>query len=254
MRTWNGMVRLGECACFLCVLLASVVVIGCKTKPASDSGFLQESKPMQAETDRFPFQRVWVKPGISKYDYDYIMIAPVNTSYLLENTGWKAVNPGNATLDSAAKDLADYTEQKFREAFSSREANLIRLTDNRGPHTAVLELAIVELVPSKAVLGAIGLVAPVTGQPVVGVGAKAVAGKPSVAIEGRFKDSQSGEVLFTFADREERQWRVVDLKSVTWWGHAQPIINDWARQCVELTNTPKTYKVKDRSKFTLMPW
>ena len=209
---------------------------------------------MTAQTERFPFQRVWVRPGVDRSQYDYILILPVNTNYLLENTGWKAANPGNAGLDDAARDLAQYTEQAFDNAFRDWKDSALLVGVRPGPRTLSLELAIVELVPAKAALGAVGLVAPVAGQAVVGAGAKAASGKPAVAIEGRVKDSQTGEVLLTFADREERQWRVVDVKSVTWWGHARPIIDDWARQCAELANTPATHKVEDRSRFTLKPW
>ena len=237
------------------VMLAAIcglLIAGCKTAPAPDSGFLGDTPTMAAQRERFPFDHVWVSPEAKKTDYDSILIAPVNTDYLLNNTGWKAANPGNLTLDKAAKDLAVYTQEKFREAF--KRSQTTRLADQPGPRTATLELAIVELVPSKAVLGAVGLVAPVVGAPVVGVVAQVLGGTPSVAIDGRLKNSLTGELLFIFADREERQVRIVDLKSVTWWGHARPIIADWARQSVLLTDTPKTYRVKNRSRFTLMPW
>lgn len=227
---------------------------GCKTAPAPDTGFNPGADQMSAQTDRFPFQRVWVKPGVDRAKYDYILIPPVNTDYMLENTGWKAANPGNTKLDEAAHELAAYTEEAFDDAFRAWPNSALLVGFRPGPRTLTLELAITELVPAKAALGAVGLVAPFAGQAVVGAGAKAVSGKPCVAIEGRVKDSQTGELLMMFADREERQWRVIDVKSVTWWGHARPMIDDWARQCAELANTPATHKVDDRSKFTLKPW
>jgi hypothetical protein len=236
----------------LCVVVG--LGAGCKTAPTPDTGFNQGADQMTAQTDRFPFQRVWVKPGVDRAKYDYVLIQPVSTEYLLENTGWKAANPGNAKLDEAAKELAQYTEEAFDDAFRSWKDSALLVGFRPGPRTLSLELAITELVPSKAALSAVGLVAPAAGQVVVGAGAKAAAGRPSVAIEGRVRNSQTGELLMMFADREERQWRVIDVKSVTWWGHAKPIINDWARQCAELANTPSTYKVQDRSKFTLKPW
>lgn len=235
-------------------LLLLIAVAGCQTAPAPDSGFNRGTNKMVENRARFPFQRVWVKPGIDRSVYDGIYIPRVNTDYLLQNTGWKAANPGNATLDEEAEKLAFYTRDAFLKAFGEWPGTTLAVRSQPTPGTVAIELAIVELVPAKAVLGAIGLVAPVAGQTAVGVGSKVVAGRPSVAIEGRVRDSVSGELLMMFADREERQVRIIDLKAVSWWGHARPIIDDWARQCAELANTPPTHQVDDRAKFTLKPW
>ena len=230
---------------------------GCKTATAPDAGFLQQSEKMTPQRERFPFQRVWVKPGVQKENYNYIVISPVNTQYLMENTGWKAANPGNIDLEKSASEMAEYTEQTFREAFQNDTRPGVRLTDKPGPRTIVLELAIVELAPSKAVLGALSLASPAFGTEVgvaLGAASAAPGGKPSVAIEGRLKDGATGETLIMFADRQESQMHIIDLKAVTWWGHAKDIIKDWADQCVQVAKTPKDYQVKDRSFFTLKPW
>lgn len=230
--------------------------LGCKTAPAPDTGFLQQPERMAPETERFPFDRVWVKPGVEKDNYDYVVIAPVNTEYLMEKTGWKAANPGNIKLEESAVELAEYTEEKFREAFQKDERPGWKVANLTGPRTVVIELAIVELVPSKAAFGALRLAAPVFGPAgiAVGAGSAAAGGRPSVAIEGRLKDGVTGETLFMFADRQEAQMRIIDLSAVTWWGHAKDIIKYWAEECVELAKTPKDYQVKDRSFFTLKPW
>ena len=232
------------------------VPMGCKTAPAPDAGFLEGPEKMAPQTERFPFDRAWVKPDVQKENYDYMVIAPVNTEYLMENTGWKAANPGNIELENSARELALYTEEQFREAFEKDERLGLQLTSQPGPRTIVLELAIVELVPSKAAFGALRLAAPFMGPAgiAVGAGSAAAGGRPSVAIEGRVKDGTTGETLFMFADRQEAQMRVIDLKAVSWWGHGKEIIRYWAEECVELAKTPKDYQVKDRSSFTLKPW
>jgi Protein of unknown function (DUF3313) len=96
----------------------------------------------------------------------------------------------------------------------------------------------------------VSMVAP----PEVGIPAAVAAGKSSVAIEGRVRDSVSGDVLMMFADREEPPQRIIDLKSVTWWEHAKESIDLWAKQMVKPANTPPTEKVKDEAFFTLRPW
>ena len=263
MNVKNNIVRRITVSCTFILMGTTFLSIplGCKTAPAPDTGFLQEPERMTPQRERFPFDRVWVKPGVQKEDYDYLVISPVNTQYLMENTGWKAANPGNIDLENSAREMAQYTEETFREAFRNDKRKGVRLADQPGPRTVVLELAIVELVPSKAVLGALGLAAPVAGiaghaAAAVGTaaGSKVAGGRPSVAIEGRLKDGITGETLFMFADREEAQMRIIDLKAVTWWGHAKDIIKDWADQCVQLAKTPKDYQVKDRASFTLSPW
>ncbi len=245
-----------NCALLLLGGMFLTIPLGCKTAPAPDTGFLHEPERMAPEKERFPFDRVWVKPGVEKEDYDYIVISPVNTEYLMDNTGWKAANPGNHDLEESALKMAEYTEQTFRDAFQNDTRPGVRPTDKSGPRTVVLELAFVELVPSKATFGALRLIAPALGPAgiAVGAGSAAAGGRPSVAIEGRLKDGVTGETLFMFADRQEAQMRVIDLKAVSWWGHAKDIIKYWAEECVELAKTPKDYQVKDRSFFTLKPW
>ena len=236
------------------LLIAGFATSGCKTKAAPDSGFLENSGPMSENRGRFPFQRVWVKPGVQKENYAFVNVAPVNTSYLMDATGWKAANPGNADLDRAVRDMAEYTRATFIDAFNNPLNNRFRATPQPGPRTVTLELAITELVPSKAGLTAAGMIAPAAGQAAIGLGAKAAAGQPSVAIEGRVRDASTGELLFQFADRQEPQMRVVNAQGLTWWSHAKEAIRDWAAQCVVLANTPADEKVKDRMPFTLKPW
>ncbi|MCI0738960.1 MAG: DUF3313 domain-containing protein [Gemmataceae bacterium] len=232
------------------VALALLAVAGCKTKPAPDSGYLAESYKMTEQRDRFPFQRVWVKPGISKDHYNAIVIGPVNTHYLMENTGWKAANPGNLRLEESAQNLAEYTQKTFIKAFTEDKTHRFMVTTQPQKGALALDIAIVELVPSKAVLSAVSIVAP----PQVGIPAGVAAGKSSVAIEGRVRDPMNGEVLMMFADREEPPQRIIDLKSVTWWEHAKDSIDLWAKQMVKLANTPPDEKVKDEPFFRLRPW
>jgi len=239
----------------VCLLSAVVALLGgCKTKPAPDSGFLSQPDLMTAQRERFPFDRVWVRPGVNWDYYRAILVRPVNTAYLMENTGWKAANPGNKDLTEDAQELADFTHDSFVEAFDADPHHRLPVSWRKGPRVAVLDIAIVELVPSKAVLGALGLVAPLAGSAAVGVGSKVAGGNPSVAIEGRVYDSQTGAVLMMFADREEPPFRILDAKAVTWYGDAEDSIKIWARQMVELANTPRSQKVDDASSFSLSPW
>ena len=83
-----------------------------------------------------------------------------------------------------------------------------------------------------------------------GGGAVALPASGSVAIEGRIRDAQSGEVIFAFADRESDKAAAVSAADLTWHYHAKEIADDWARQFVELSDTGPEHKVEDSSPFT----
>jgi hypothetical protein len=79
-------------------------------------------------------------------------------------------------------------------------------------------------------------------------------GKGYVAIEGRVRDGATGEVIATFADREAPKAALLDVKSLTWWSPAKSIIDDWARQFVQLANRRPGAIVKDSPAFDLLVW
>src|SRR5436190_686651 len=136
---------------YLALMLAVIpVVAACKTKAAKDSGYLGSSSgQMYEQRGRFPFQRAWVKPGVNKAHYASIIISPVNIVYLMESTGWKAANPGNLQHEREVREMAQYTREEFMKAFGEDKNHGFQVVDHPGPKTVVLDLAIVELIPSK---------------------------------------------------------------------------------------------------------
>ena len=48
--------------------------------------------------------------------------------------------------------------------------------------------------------------------------------------------------------------RVVDVRSMTWYGNVHEIFVDWSMALVELSNTPPDVQVKHSAYFTLQPW
>lgn len=56
------------------------------------------------------------------------------------------------------------------------------------------------------------------------------------------------------ADRESGPMRVVDVRSMTWYGNVHEIFVDWSMALVELSNTPPDVQVKHSAYFTLLPW
>jgi hypothetical protein len=240
----------------LCGLVSPVLLIGCstlKSDPAENSSFLEDSHKMTEQRERLPFHKAWVKSNINRKQYSEIMIAPVNTDYLIKNNGWSAMNLKEDRLTTDARAIAAYTVKTYKEALLSDANTKLNLVSHPSSHTLELELAIVELVPSKAAAGAVGLITMPIGM-IAGTVATKVLGKGAIAIEGRLVDAKTREVIAMFADREKTKTAPIDLAAATWYRGIEVIIQDWADQTVEIINTPRTHKVEDTSFFTLMPW
>jgi|SRR5262249_19439731 len=230
-----------------------------KAEPAPDSGFLENADQMKEHRERAPFNRTWVDPAYSPSNYQSILVAPVNTDYALAESTWAKTNVRNLFVSDVKQDL-DMIAGEFRETviekFKASKENRFVLVETADDDTAILELAITELVPGKAFLGTIGLAAWAAPLPVgvpVGIAA-AFAQSGWTAIEGRVRDAKTGKVVAMFADREAAKTRVVDLQALTWYGHARESMSDWGDQFVLLANTPESVQVEDTSAFTLMPW
>ena len=229
-----------------------------KAKAAPDSGFLKDADEMREDRARAPFDRMWADPSFEMTHYRSILVAPVNTKFVLEETDWEKMNLRNV-VSSPHADLEDFAAE-FRQividAFRKSKTNRFAIVERSDEHTAVFELAITELVPGKAFLGTVGLAswaAPVA----IGIPAGAVASFADVgwvAIEGRVRDARTGKVMARFADREQSKTRIMDLEAVTWYGHARESMHDWADQFVLLANTPDDVEVVDSSWFELKPW
>jgi hypothetical protein len=159
-------------------------------------------------------------------------------------------------FDDDLTGVANEFRQTVIDAFRNAPTNRMKVVDEAGENAVILELAITELVPSKAFLATIGLAAWAAPLEVgVPVGAAATFAETGwMAIEGRVRDAATGRVVVMFADREQSKIRVLDLQSLSWYGHARESMHDWAGQLVTLANTPHQFKVEDSSAFALRPW
>ena len=247
----------------LSAVLIAVVAAGCtttnkvlKAKPGEDSGFLENADQMKENRARAPFHRIWVDPAYNATNYGSLLVAPVNTDYVEAQSSWAKTNVRQFRIKDDLKmigtEFHDIVQKKFRESKQNRFA----IVEAPRGDTMILELAITQLVPNKAFLGAIGLAAWAAPLPIgVPVGMLATfADDGWMAIEGRVRDAKSGAVVAMFADREAAKTRVVDVEAMTWYGQARESMNDWGDQFVLIANTPKDVKVEDASAFTLMPW
>src|SRR5947207_2387491 len=144
----------------LATLFTFLLFIGCKAKPAPDSGYLNDSKLMKADKE-VPFNRMYMNPKYKDKKFAEIYVAPVNTDYVMAENIWEQATLANVSKDEVKKNvqmLADYQRNAFIKALENDPKKKFKLVDKAGPDTLILEMAIVQLVPSKAELQALSLV------------------------------------------------------------------------------------------------
>ena len=224
--------------------------------PAPGVGF---AEPLVARGDHAAFDRMWVSPARDWRSYPKLYVAVVDVSHTIEPSWWDELNIRTSQVDHDLVVAAARLRSELVTAFREDPLHHFTVVDDPtqvDAETAQLEVALVELVPNKAVLGAIGLVA--WGAPLeIGIPvatATAFIAHGATAIEARVRDGGSGEVIATFGDRSTGRMRVLDLRSLSWYGNAYEDFGDWAETFVALANAEHPEKVRHPSYFTLMPW
>jgi hypothetical protein len=234
------------------VLAVWACLAGCKAGEAKSAGFVDKQQ-MQRDP-AMPFHRVWIMPGFDDAHYTRLYVAPVNTAYMLKVSDWQKGERKDQLVQDVAK-LGKYTEAAMIKAFREDPEHRMEVVDSptTQPATLSLEVALIEVVPSKVLLNALGY-APFF----VGLGITAVRtvinDQSTVAFEARFRDAASGTIVMTMADREGQQMAPVTVRGLTWYGFAEGIINDWAAQFVLIMNRKPGEKIKDTDPITLQPW
>ena len=109
----------------------------------------------------FPFQRVWYDRSADWDSYDKIVVTPVDTTHLIEEEWMSKAFSIDKERVGKAREIARFLRQNvilaFQKAPSSK--NRFQVAPHRGPKTLVLEMALVEIVPPKEWLNAVGMIA-----------------------------------------------------------------------------------------------
>ncbi len=223
--------------------------------PIPDTGFIEHSGGQKVKRADMPFQKVWIAPDFEKNAYQELLVAPVNTEYMLKMDWLHQVSSATwvSNVKEDIKELAKYFHdrvvQEFRQDLNHRFQVLQRPEQSR-QRALHLELALIEIDPSTPVLHALTWASPVPG-PGTAMG---VANKRTVAFEGRLRDLKTGKVVATFADHDMADAGPLDLTRLTWYGPAKGVMDRWAEQFVELANKKPNEVVTDPTAFTLMPF
>ncbi|MCA8954705.1 MAG: DUF3313 family protein [Planctomycetes bacterium] len=238
------------------VLLATLplgAMAGCvgKAPPAPPAGFA--STEGMHHNPALPFHRVWRDPSFDWRACRFIRIAEVDTGYLLEHTWWQGFGRGSKAHADAVE-LAVEFRQRVIEAFRNDPQHRLTVVDSVAPgaKTLELELAIVELVPHKALIQALTYPAGPFG--ILARQSMDRAGATSIAMEGRVRDAATGRVIAKVADREQKKAGLINIKNFTWYAHVREIIDEWATQFRQVANKAPDDVVPDTPAFRLLPW
>lgn len=236
-RTGRRILRFGAMA----VLLTT---IGFHAGPAPDSGFLEHPELLQPDNSSEPFNAFWKKPGVELSNFDYVLIIQVDTTHLEKMDWWQSASLAESSTlspDREARNLATILHEQVRERLRSKTVAPL-LGDKPVGRSAQLELAIVEVVPTKVWLNAIGYV--VSGALDHG----------STAIEGRIRDLQTGEIIAAWKDRQYGQAALVSVADLSWYTHAERAMDYWGETVGDIFHTPPNQPHKERSPVTLRAW
>ena len=222
-----------------------------KPDAAPDSGFLEGPEKMrEGEAISARWSSDYYRQH--KSEYKKIYVAPVSTAYLEKTGDWKHIQVSSEVeIKQDAREMADYMEEQFKKAIREGKAEKFSLADRPGPNTITMELAIVELVPTDVARNAAGQV---VGFFVPGGGLVSAGAGGSIAMEGRTKDSQSGQMLSMVKDRRVDKIAPIDVAGLTPYRNAKKNIDDWVDGFVDSFNTPVDEKVHINSGVTLSPW
>jgi hypothetical protein len=221
--------------------------------PAPDAGFIAHPERQRQRAD-LPYQKVWIKPGFDKTPYRDIIVAPVNTQYMME-MDWLHDMSSAAWFSDVKADIAelgvyfhDQVVQALRDDPKHR-FKVIERQERRNQPVLRLELALIEVDPSTPVLHALSW----AGPPGTGSAAGAV-NQRRAAFEGRLRDVTTGTIVATFADRDMADIGPIDLTRLTWYGPAKGIMDRWAKQFVQIANRKPGDVITDETAFTLRPF
>ena len=237
---------------FMLALLLVGLLGGCRAKPAPSVGFA-DAELMQHDPN-VPFHKIWRKPNVDWKHYDTVYVADVNTALMLSMTDWKK----GERKDEIEKDVAEiavYCRDAVKKAFAADPNKRFQVAaePTTSARALIFEMALVEVVPSKVSLNALGY-APFGIGMGVSAARTAAGDKSTAAFEARIRDAATGEIILLAADREQEDFALIDLRGFKWYTHIHAIIDGWSKQWVRVLEQKPGEKVKDTDTFRLLPW
>ncbi len=173
---------------------------GAVIAPAPNTAFTPDAPQRETKLAYLPFQKAWIKPGFDFKAFPYLVVAPVNTQYMLKMDWLNKLSSVNylTNVKQDINELAVYFQNQVITDFQNGPNHRFIVLDYPAQQTQgvlQLELALIEVDPSKPVLNALGWLQPGGGT------AAALVNQRRAAFEGRIRDLNTNEIVATFADR-----------------------------------------------------
>ncbi len=229
-----------------------------KARPARPAGFLAKPKTMTPHPTESPFHYAAHSKSWEVHERarskTQIYIAPVDTSRLrgiqrtLARTSYSVLGQ-----ERPVGELANRIRLEFGQAYVESPRPTYEVVAAPGPQSVTLELALIELDPTSVGGNAAKKIGSYLLSPLVTlVSYGTTAG--AIAIEGKIVCSDTGQIVFQFADREADRLSLFSVKDFEPYGFIEEIISEWAEQFELFSRTPAQREVGDSSWFTLNPF
>ena len=223
-----------------------------KAQPAAGAGYV----PMQqlAKNPKLPFDKAWIKQGVDWNRYRTIYIAPVNTEYLMRANWWQESIRADQ-MQQDVQNMATFMRTQFITAFQNDPQPPLaggdvpgeRLSDpGNGDYGVGPQQGVAQCPKDRRSLW-------------LGAGRRRP-WKGARTPRARWPSKPGSRTpiparpVAMFADREYATVRPIDLKGFTWYGNAEDIVEQWAKQFVEIANRRPGEIIKPASTFSLKPW
>jgi hypothetical protein len=225
-----------------------------KADPAPISPFIQHRAAM-VRNSKLPFNRVAINPSQRAWErvrgFDKIVILPVNTKYLRPYHSPFANNKLPPVGERRpVGETTRYIQTQFEQAFAKDGKFHVVSKPQRGALS--LEIALVDLRPSNVAVNLIG-----TAASSVAPGANLLSSqfsRGSIAIEGKLRNAETGELLAEFSDREHDKTSLFSFRDYAPYAHDHRAISDWAKEVEQMVRLQGARKVNGAAAFTLNPF
>lgn len=223
--------------------------------------FLDHQADLKEQAPAAPFRWVWAAPDAPiaelRKSITKVMVTPVDVTAVVEGDG----GISSASADEAGE-LGELFRDKIIESLKAAANLELQLTDTMGSGTFVLETALLELRPTKAVLNAATSVAGffIPGAAIattaISAGASAATGalaKGSIGIGIKIINGDTREAIVEAADREDDSSALLmDFKSFSQYAHTRETLGRWARNVPWLFDPSSQVEQKSGMKLLSM--
>ena len=224
------------------ITLAAVALLAVACQSVPDAGFVEQPERM-THNGNFPFKKEWYSEDVDWKRFDSVYIAPVDTTHLLQMNWWQKASLKGDVDQQDAHELGRYARMQLVKRFMKDEKQRFRVVRTPGPNTLVIELSIVEIVPTKVWLNVAEY-----------AGIMAAFDKGYTAIESRWRAGEDGPVIATIADGMGGRATLLSANDVTWWGHSKNAFDEWARVFVAVADSGWKERVRGRLPVALVTW